>query len=190
MFHEKLAEAKEERERGLSLGQKAGIIGAGLAGAAAPVLGAAYSQPTSAFNKFLEDNKYNRKADDLRKGSDKANATYTERLKPLQAEIDDLHNQKMDTYSSGGGVAIEERKLRRSELNAQLAAARNRYDTLDAERIAARKSTSEKIKELSDLGHTSKRNRVLGAMGLAGVGTAFAAKKLFDRYNARKQEGI
>ena len=191
MFYEKLAEAKEDKKQGLSLGQKAGVAGAGLAGAATPALGAVYSKPTSAFNKFLEDSKYSRKADALRIQSQDLNNSYQKRLAPIQEEINKLHDIKMDYFGQiAGAEGLEKQRLKveRNKLDELLREARKEYDTIDAEKHVKHKNISTGISDMSDRAFKVRRNKLLGTMGLAGVGTAFAAKKLFDRYNKRKQQ--
>lgn len=192
MFYEKLAEAKEEKKRGLSLGQKAGIAGVGLAGAMAPAVGAAYSKPTSTFNKILESGKHERNLKTLSDQFDANKAGYRSKTAPLLEEIKSM-DPLIDHQSSRiAGNPFERGKMdainARDKLKKLQSELFQEIESLDAERLSKQRGISDAISETRDRAFKSKRNRLLGTMGLAGVGTAFAAKKLFDRYNARKQK--
>ena len=191
MFYEKLAEAKEEKKQGLSLGQKAGVAGVGLAGAMAPALGAVYSKPTSAFNKILESGKHERKAKTLSDQFDANKAYFNSKKAPLLEEISNI--DPLIDYHSGriAGNPFERDKLDAINVRDRLKKLQKdlfqEVDLLDTERLAKQKGIADAISETRDRAFKVKRNKLLGTMGLAGVGTAFAAKKLFDRYNKRKQ---
>ena len=154
MYGTKTAEAKEEKKQGLSLGQKAGVAGVGLAGAMAPALGAAYSKPTSAFNKILESGKHERKIKDLGDQFDANKVTYRNKMAPLLKEIEGLN--PMIDYHSGriAGNPFERSKLdainTRDKLKKLQSELIEEVDSLDAERLAKQKGISSAITETRD----------------------------------------
>ena len=208
MFYEKLAEAKQEKKReGLSGLQMGGVGLAGAAGATAPALGAVYGKPTSTFNKILSNNKYETQMDKLRDESILAKAKFEAQDAPMQESLNkyrEMRDKTKSTLRKGRREPSQVTKqgkpyfLIKEGLDAlenQLPKMQNLVDlqqkdidNLYQAHVRARNQTSTLMDELRGKSHTSKRNKLLGTMGLAGVGTAFAAKKLFDRYNKRKQQ--
>jgi hypothetical protein len=184
MFYEKLAEAKKDKEKRLSLGQQAGVLGIGAASTTAPLLGSMYSSDESAFNKFLSNRKkYQPKIDLANKSFRDAAGTLNEDMSQLDDRLSELHERLAKVKDNDSMDAnLLKRKLEKLISHA--------VDDIDKRKDRFIRETDasigKKAKIYEDMGSTRK-HRMLGVAGLAGVAGTYGAKKLFDMYNARKQ---
>lgn len=220
MFYEVLMEKKaqqvqqNEQSPGLSLGQKAGVVGAGALGSVGSVaaLGLGSQKVTPLRTFFDHGTKKERAAyDTARAGfnSVKENMDSIEQIarRGTDQQVKDLLKSGKD-IPQGTSEAINKLRAAKTQVDA-LGGISMREIPLNT-RIQMREHLLDAEKELDDILSKRKsmafdaynktispladkrllRNKVIfgGTMLGGGLAAGYGAKKLFDRFNARKQE--
>ena len=187
MFYEKLAEAKQEKREGLSGLQMGGVGLAGTAGAA----GLHYSKDPKFVRNFIRRNKHDKTKLDLLRSQRKDLAQSKSNLQEMKRQF-----QQMAPGTELGGEVINltgDGKLK-SKFTPTIhqGLIEGVDDTIKDSASAIRKGYSPKIKAAEEAAEAVKNRRMKGVryakpvLGALAVG--YGAKKLFDRFNQRKQQ--